>query len=101
MRDPGEDVALGAETRGPSPTGGRRLHDLQRDLLLVLSVGALRAVDRAHAAAADRLDDAPWPEPHADERIGRRGIGSGVVDATFDAERVVGRVGRQHRGNLP
>ena len=83
--------------RGPSRAGP--LDQLQRDPLLVLAVVALGQVDGAHAAAAEDVDHEPWPEAHADERI-RVERRLAVVHQPLDLERVLRRVGREHRFDL-
>ncbi len=57
MLQPRQDLALGGEA--PGLACGVAADQLERHLLLELPVGALGAVDLAHAAAADQAGDAP------------------------------------------
>jgi hypothetical protein len=74
-------------------------HALQRDLLLVLAVGAAGFVDGAHAAGSDHAIDAPWPQAIADaggRRIGivfRRGFRQRIERNAF--QRMPGGIRRQ------
>ena len=70
MIEAGKDLPLVAE-----PTQHRlRIHaaldELDRDLLLVLPVGAPGEIDRAHAAAADALRDLVVADGRPDQPVG-------------------------------
>ena len=98
MREAGEDVALSREAEGA--VARRASHQLQRDPLLVLAVVALGQVHGAHAAVAEDIDHEPWAEAHADERIRLERRSLGVVTSRSIFERVLRRVGREHRVDL-
>ncbi|HKP14267.1 MAG TPA: hypothetical protein VJZ91_19255 [Blastocatellia bacterium] len=58
----GEDLPLAAETAGEVGVGETAPHELERDLLLKLSVRALGEEDRAHPAAAQLAQNPVGPE---------------------------------------
>lgn len=69
-----EDLALRPELRDQRRVGQAQIHDLDRDALLEGSVGAMRPVDRRHAAARDQRVDLVVAEAQpdvADWRPGR------------------------------
>ena len=68
MLEGGEDLSLAAEPGERQFRIDVALHDLDRDALLVLIVGAGRLVHRAHAAHADEAHDGVGAEPLADQR---------------------------------
>ena len=71
-----EDLALVAEAAQHRLRIHAALDELDRDLFLVLAVGAPREIDRAHSAAADALQDFPVADGLADHAIGLLGAKS-------------------------
>ena len=70
------------------------------DVLPVLAVGALGAIDRTHATAAEDAQEAPRPQTDADQGVGIRTVGRAIDDESLDRKGTVGAGGRQHRFDL-
>ena len=66
----GEHLSFGAKALDGVGVARARSEDLDGDVLPILAVGALGAIDRAHAAASEDAHEAPRPETAADQRIG-------------------------------
>ena len=72
MLEPGEDLPFLPEAPRRLVVQPFRVHELEGDLPLVGAVRPLGAVDAAHAAAADQLEQAVPPDPRAGIERGRR-----------------------------
>src|SRR5687767_3628978 len=62
MLERGENLPFGAEAAEQGVDVEPSLDELEGDALLILSVGALREVDRAHSTARDFTQNAIWAE---------------------------------------
>ncbi|WP_251044528.1 MULTISPECIES: hypothetical protein [unclassified Lysobacter] len=69
MFQPRQMIALADEGLQQGRRGQGGAHALERGALFVLAVGAMRGVDRAHAAFGDHAVDLPRAQARADARI--------------------------------
>ncbi len=66
----GEHLSLGPKALDGVRVAWARTHELDRHFLPILAVGALGAVDGAHAAMAEGADESPRSETGAEQRVG-------------------------------
>jgi len=99
-----EQAALVVETRGEFCVFARigecrDAHELDRDLLLVGTVGALAEVDHAHAAGIEFAHDAPGADAFAAVLVGRRTHARGVERGRRVEESAQGTFAIQQRAH--
>jgi hypothetical protein len=89
--------SFGPEALHAEAVGGAGSRELERRLLVIETVGALGAIDRAHPAATEDADEAPRTQMRAEPRIGGRR--QAVDDEAFEVE-CGALVRRKHRLEL-